>query len=493
MTPTRPTPAAGEHGDDLDAVRQALSDVGAEAGGAALAAHAGGGKLLRAHITLLVCRLGAPDRARARRLAVALELLHAGGLCHDDVVDGSLVRRGHPTIEATHGTRAAALGGLCLMLRGLAAVAGEPEALRRTVARALRDVARGQTDEGLDLFDAALAPEAYLRRAQAKTGALYELAGRLGAAAGELSGLSLDRAAAYAAAFGMAFQLGDDLRDLLGGAALGRAPGTDLRQGVYTFPVLLTLSGRHPGAEALRRLLSQGDGALAACVALLRANGALAETERLAGEYVEQALASLAVFPASAARQGLEALARGLHAPARGGEPPAARPATARRRPAIRPVPAHYLLAVDDDLAACLAILNQRFQLGLPATTLGTQGWVDSVATVTALGVALLWLSDRIVDATPAASAGAAARNAALVGACDLAVAALAGLLANLPAAVARGVMGSLARRVTRAVVLLFADQTCSIRLDDVAICELADEVTAAAARSLGGEGARGG
>jgi len=486
-------PAVDEDDQDLSAVRRRLAAVGAEAGEPALAAHASGGKLLRAQIVLLVSRLGTlADSTRAIQLATAIELLHAGALCHDDVVDGSLVRRSRPTIEATHGTRAAVLAGLFLMLRGLAVLAHGPARLRRAVARALRDAARGQTDEALDLFETDVSPEAYLRRAQAKTGALYELAGRLGADASALEGLALDGVAAYAASFGVAFQLADDLRDLLGGPGLGREPGTDLRQGVYTLPVLLTLSGRHPGAEALRQLLSQGARAIAPSVALLRANGALAETERLAAERVERARAALGLFPASAVRQRLETLVGSILSLGHAERSAAWRPTPAPRRSAFPSVPTHdlfFLSALDGDLSARLAVVAERLRTELRVTLFGAQGWVDSIATATALGTMLLWLADLVTDATPGGGARmSSADNTTVVGSIDLAVATLADLLAKVPAAAGLGLTEALSRRAVRALAQLSTDPTCSIQLDHDDIHGLVDEVTAATVRCRAGE-----
>jgi hypothetical protein len=133
--------ATGDAG--LRACRRRLAEEAGVIAVPDLAAHATGGKLLRAEISLLVSRLGpACDEARALRLAAAIELLHTGALAHDDVVDGSLVRRSRPTIEATHGTRTAIVAGAWLILRGLAAIAPEPAPVRRAAARAVRDAAR---------------------------------------------------------------------------------------------------------------------------------------------------------------------------------------------------------------------------------------------------------------------------------------------------------------------------------------------------------------
>jgi len=246
-----------------------------------------------------------PDLQLALRYAVLVELIHAGALFHDDVTDRSTLRRGQPTLWSRVGDRAAVLAGEALIVRAGGALAEAPESLRRQAGETLRDVARGQTDELMELFSARVSPEAYIRRARAKTGALYELSARLGAAAGGLDARTTEALGCFASTAGLAFQLADDVRDLVGDAALGRPPGTDLRVGVYTLPILLTTSGRFSGGEGLSALLDARNGC-DACVTLLTGNGAIEATVHEARRLRDAAITSLAVLPASPARAELE-------------------------------------------------------------------------------------------------------------------------------------------------------------------------------------------
>jgi geranylgeranyl pyrophosphate synthase len=296
------------------AIERYLAAVGAELpmGEQGLAPYLAGGKRLRAQLVLLVCALGRHGASEcAVRYAAFVELIHAGGLCHDDVVDHSTIRRGRTSVAQAFGTPAAAFSGIFLMARGYAIVAHDDERVRRAVAETARRVAHGQAAEMSDLFLETVSPEEYLGRARDKTAALFELAAWLGARAGELDEAATAAVVSYAGHVGLAFQLADDVRDFIGGPELGREAGTDLREGVYTLPVLLTLAGRCPGGEELRsglRALRAGSSpaAFASFRDFFRRNGAFALTQRTAAALIDEALACLVALPRCAAREELE-------------------------------------------------------------------------------------------------------------------------------------------------------------------------------------------
>src|SRR6185436_18661481 len=112
-----------------------------------------------------------------------------------------------------------------------------------------------QAREMCDLYREDVSVEEYLARSSDKTAALFELSARLGAFGGGFGESEQDALSQYGAAVGLAFQLADDVRDMVGGEALGRERGTDVREGVYTLPILLTLAQGLDGAEALRRAI----------------------------------------------------------------------------------------------------------------------------------------------------------------------------------------------------------------------------------------------
>lgn len=284
-----------------------------------LVPHLASGKLLRGRLVMAVAAIGGASHDEgALRAASQIELIHAGALIHDDIMDGSIRRRRRASLWAEIGVRPAMFAGLGLMAQAAADMAPAPGPLRREVADLIHEVARGQTDELAHAFSTSLSPERYLRRAQAKTGTLYELAARLGAAAGHLDPRTTDAVAQFAALLGLGFQLADDVRDLLGDPVPGRPPGTDLRVGVYTLPVLTTLAGRFPGGERLRALLEKNEpAALDDCVALVCGNGAVDSTVKRARTFVYEAVACLAAVSSLRARVVLEAYACELLGPLR--------------------------------------------------------------------------------------------------------------------------------------------------------------------------------
>lgn len=469
----------------LRAIGSELTSFGPE-----VAAYLTAGKLLRGKLVVLASRLGAKSVPEsAIRFAVAIELIHGGALCHDDVVDGSRTRRSRRTLEHAFGTRAAICVGLFLMVRAAESLSAEPAAVRQTVARVVRDVVRGQTDEIADAFDEGVSPAAYLRRAYSKTGALYELAAWLGGRAGRLHGRSMDALASFGADIGLAFQLLDDLRDLVGGPALGRAAGTDILSGVYTLPLLLTFSGRHGSASTLHGLLRARSGPirLPQCVTLLRANGAFDATASMATSLVERGIAALRALPPSRVRNGLETLAHEIV-----GQPPehptsADGDCQARRTP-LRPVIGTLLPAMDTRLASRLAAIAERFRSHLPACAQGPGSWTESASLGTALAAALLELSRRASDRPPGRATGReVASKVRLVTTVDLLMAELFGLLPVLPTRLMRTLTSVLAAQLRD--VLSCRDDPDNAQQES-ALGHLADQVGSVAAGIIAAEAA---
>lgn len=211
------------------------------------------GKRLRARLALAAAALGAGDAdPDALRAAAAIELLHEASLVHDDVCDRSLLRRGAPSVAAAFGMRTAVRLGIWLAARAIALI-GEIEARRRLglAFAPLRALAEGQLLEtvpgGVSLDERRAH---YLAVVRAKTGALMRMACDTGARIAGLPPAERDALAVFADAFGTAFQVCDDIRDLEAPASLGKPGGSDLANGVWTWPMLEWLATR-PGAAAL--------------------------------------------------------------------------------------------------------------------------------------------------------------------------------------------------------------------------------------------------
>jgi geranylgeranyl pyrophosphate synthase len=188
------------------------------------------------------------------------------------------------------------------MARALELIAADDQRIRAFVADAAKRVARGQAREMTDLYREDVSVDEYLERAADKTGALFELAARLGGIAGGFDLTEQEILADCGQRIGLAFQLVDDVRDVVGGATLGRERGTDIREGVYTPPVLLTLSERRPGWERLRTAmrharLHRDQVSVDTCCEIVTDNGGLAIVITLAREQLKSALTNARRLP----------------------------------------------------------------------------------------------------------------------------------------------------------------------------------------------------
>jgi geranylgeranyl pyrophosphate synthase len=282
-----------------------LERVTAEAG-EPLAAHANatvvaGGKRLRPLLVVLAAESvgGPPDtrdgEERLVRAAVAVELVHSATLVHDDLIDGALLRRGHPTVAATAGRQVAVATGDLLFSRAFAELAlnGDADQLI-ALSRASSALAEGELLQREDAYASHVAVERYLRRCELKTAALFEAACRLGAlTAAEGSNALANALGAFARRIGLAFQMLDDVLDVSGPVErTGKSRGTDLLDGTVTLPFILARE-REPELAAFDLTSLDGPLQAEALCERIAATGALAEARERALAVVESAKASL--------------------------------------------------------------------------------------------------------------------------------------------------------------------------------------------------------
>ncbi|MDX5398828.1 MAG: polyprenyl synthetase family protein, partial [Actinomycetes bacterium] len=273
-----------------------------------------GGKRLRPLLTLLASQLGSGVNDRVRRAAVAVEVTHLASLYHDDVMDSATLRRGAPAAQALWGNNVAILTGDLLFARASQLVASlGPEAVL-IHAETFERLCLGQLHE-------ALGPQAgedpvahYLGVLADKTGSLIATSARYGAL---FSGAPADAVAvmeSYGEKVGVAFQLADDVIDLSADSATsGKTPGTDLKEGVDTMPVLLLRRRGSAGEldEAGEAILDRlgtdlDDAALARLVADLRAHPVVEDARAMARAWADDAVAELDALPRGEVRDALE-------------------------------------------------------------------------------------------------------------------------------------------------------------------------------------------
>ncbi|MEJ2577556.1 MAG: polyprenyl synthetase family protein [Kineosporiaceae bacterium] len=276
-----------------------------------------GGKRVRPTLTLLAAHFGDPGRPEVIEAAVAVELTHLASLYHDDVMDSAPVRRGAPAAHEVWGNTVAIITGDLLFARASALVAALGPQAVRIQAETFERLCLGQLHETVGPQDGDDPVTHYLQVLADKTGSLIATSARYGALFGGCDPETLDVLTRYGERVGVAFQLADDVIDLVSdGDESGKTPGTDLREGVPTLPVLL--ARRHAaeyGDADSRRLVDLLDGDLtdddrvAECVRLLRAHSATEQARERAHRWATEAVDGLAALPDGPAKESLVAFA----------------------------------------------------------------------------------------------------------------------------------------------------------------------------------------
>ena len=199
--------------------------------------------------------MGEPEREDLLRAATAIEVLHTATLIHDDIVDRAESRRGVPTTVAEYGREIAAATGDYLFAEAFSGLAGigDPR-LVRAFAEASVGLAAGELEQ-YRANGADVEVEAYLEHIRKKTAGLFQVACVAGGTLGGLSLVQIDALASYGQALGIAFQMSDDIMDLVGKPGLmGKGIGTDLVEGTVTLPVIFAL--KEGDAATIRRVLA---------------------------------------------------------------------------------------------------------------------------------------------------------------------------------------------------------------------------------------------
>jgi geranylgeranyl pyrophosphate synthase len=263
----------------------------------------GSGKRIRAALVLFAARSGGKRTALAFELAAAVEMLHVASLVHDDILDGSELRRNVRTLNAAWGTRRSVLMGDYLVVSNFCRLADRvPPAVTQDLLRAAQLLCDGEIEETAMAFRPEITEKRYLSIIAKKTAALTASATWSGAALASAPPHLQNSLRRFGQAFGMAFQLVDDALDYSGDPdEMGKPVGTDLTDGKFTMPVLYlkgALGGREKGR--LMRLLSRqalSNGGAAEVVALVRKKGGLAFTFARAGAYIRAAIAAIGDAP----------------------------------------------------------------------------------------------------------------------------------------------------------------------------------------------------
>ncbi|MDH7576325.1 MAG: polyprenyl synthetase family protein [Bacillota bacterium] len=272
-----------------------------------------GGKRLRPALVLLAGKFFNYLLERLGPLAVAIELIHMATLVHDDIIDGASTRRGIPTVRAQWGDPVALYTGSYLLAQALTLVAEHGNA---QVARVLADVSlkmcEGEIEQIETIGKLDQGMRAYLRRIKLKTALLISSCCLIGALASDAPPAVARSLKKYGYYIGMAFQISDDILDLVGSEKqCGKPVGSDLRQGIITLPVIYALKDRTWGSRLAQIILTENkeESEWEEIFWLVKVSGALNSSQNLCNLYLAKAKQQLMVLPDLPPRRILAAMA----------------------------------------------------------------------------------------------------------------------------------------------------------------------------------------
>ncbi len=271
-----------------------------------------GGKRVRPAVTLLTGSMLGADEEHLITLSAAIELLHTATLVHDDLIDGSLLRRGIPTLNANWSPAATVLTGDFIFARAavLAAQTKSVEVIK-IFSETLATIVNGEI---IQLFASrGLASRVdYYSRIHAKTASMFELATSAAALLSPADEETIRIVSKYGYGIGMAFQIGDDALDFTGEQVhLGKPVASDLRQGLITLPTLCYLEN-HPNDPDVKAILNgnRHDGKhLERLIQAIRESGAIRQALDEARLFASKGLSALRQIPCNEERTALEELA----------------------------------------------------------------------------------------------------------------------------------------------------------------------------------------
>jgi len=273
-----------------------------------------GGKRLRPLMLLLAARACGYQGKRHVEGAAIIEFIHTATLLHDDVVDGSSLRRGRETANEVFGNATSVLVGDFLYSRAFQMmVTLDRMPIMAILGEATNAIAEGEVLQLMTARDPDTTEERYLEVIHRKTARLFEAAGQIGAVIADASPEVVSALAQYGNHIGTAFQLIDDALDYQADeSSLGKHLGDDLAEGKPTLPLIHALQRGNDEQKAMIRHAIQFGGLdrLAEITGAVATLGGLAYTARRAQSEADQALAALAPLPDSAYKEGLSELAR---------------------------------------------------------------------------------------------------------------------------------------------------------------------------------------
>ncbi|WP_312148589.1 polyprenyl synthetase family protein [Paenibacillus odorifer] len=272
-----------------------------------------GGKRLRPVFVLMGGKFGKYDLEKLKRVAIPLELIHSASLVHDDVIDDAELRRGELTVKAKWGDKIAMYTGDYIYAKALVMTTElKNPRIHQILSKAMIEMSIGEMEQIRDFFNSEQSVRHYLRRIRRKTALLIAVSCQLGALAAEADPEVARLLYNYGYNVGMAFQIRDDLLDLSGTEKqIGKPPGSDMRQGNITLPVIYSLEDERLRESLLEELKSirEDHSTVGHAIDLILSGDGIARSEELASRYIDKALAALEQLPNNKTKRNLRDIA----------------------------------------------------------------------------------------------------------------------------------------------------------------------------------------
>ena len=319
QTPLASLPTAPEHSARIEACLLETVRVEGDPYLSEIASHLikAGGKRQRPHFTVAAAATaledGTPVSDDAVRGGVAVELVQVGSLYHDDVMDEAQIRRQVDSVNARWGNLRAIVAGDFLLAKASEIAASLGVDVAGLLARTIADLCRGQVAELQTLYDLNRTEDQYFPSIAGKTASLFSAATRIGGIVMDRDAATTDALAEFGRLYGMAFQVIDDILDVIAtDEQLGKPAGKDMLEGVYSLPVIYTLSS--PVGTQLRDLLVDGlaESDRHQAIDIVRQGPAVERALTVAGGFVERAQGEILAVSDNLAGQALADTAQEL-------------------------------------------------------------------------------------------------------------------------------------------------------------------------------------
>jgi heptaprenyl diphosphate synthase len=270
-----------------------------------------GGKRLRPVFVILAGQFGNYQLDQLKNIAVPMELIHMATLVHDDVIDDADTRRGQLTVKSKWDNRIAMYTGDYIFAKALGVVTQLSNPLiHQIMSKAIVEMCIGEMEQIRFFFHTGQTVRDYLLRIKRKTALLIAISCQLGAIAANAPKSVSQKLYLFGYNVGMAFQIRDDLLDLCGTEQqIGKPPGSDIKQGNITIPMLLALQEsalREPLLQEIARIQAlDGQTDVSAFIKLIRGSKGIIKAEEMATRYIEKAIQAIEDLPDVQAKQDL--------------------------------------------------------------------------------------------------------------------------------------------------------------------------------------------